>query len=157
LIAQSVEREGVQPDTLTIHADNGPSMASQPLAFMLADLGVTKSHSRPHTSNDNPYSEAQFKTLKYRPDFPERFASLEQARDFCRQFFFWYNEQHRHSGIGLLTPAMVHNGLADTVIDQRAEILDTAYAAHPERFPNGRPRPPALTQNVWINRPDDTP
>jgi len=132
-------------------------MASKPVAFLLADLGVTKSHSSPHTSNDNPYSEAQFKTLKYRPEFPDRFASIEQARDFCRQFFHWYDNEHRHTGIGLLTPTIVHHGMAEQIIDQRAEVLAAAYVRHPERFSGGRPRPPAITQNVWINQPDDTP
>ncbi len=157
LLADSVQREGVEPGSLTIHADNGSSMASKPVAFLLADLGVTKSHSRPHTSNDNPYSEAQFKTLKYRPEFPDRFASIEQTRAFCRQFFHWYNDEHRHSGIGLLTPAMVHHGMADQVTTRRADVLANAYALHPERFKRGRPRPRTVNQSVWINRPDDTP
>lgn len=157
LLADSVQREGVEPGSLTIHADNGSSMASKPVAFLLADLGVTKSHSRPHTSNDNPYSEAQFKTLKYRPEFPDRFASIEQARAFCREFFNWYNNEHRHSGIGLLTPAMVHHGMADQITARRAEVLAVAYARHPERFKHGPPRPRSLESTVWINRPDDTP
>lgn len=157
LLADSIQREGVEPGSLTIHADNGSSMASKPVAFLLADLGVTKSHSRPHTSNDNPYSEAQFKTLKYRPEFPDRFPSIEQARAFCRQFFSWYNDEHRHSGIGLLTPAMVHHGMADQITTRRAEVLANAYARHPERFKRGRPRPRTVTHSVWINRPDDTP
>jgi len=157
MLADSVQREGVEPGNLTIHADNGSSMASKPVTFLLADLGVTKSHSRPHTSNDNPYSEAQFKTLKYRPEFPDRFASVEQARAFCREFFSWYNNEHRHSGIGLLTPAMVHHGMADQITARRAEVLANAYAHHPERFKRGRPRPRAIDPNVWINRSDDTP
>ncbi len=157
LIADSVQREGVEPGSLTIHADNGSSMASKPVAFLLADLGITKSHSRPHTSNDNPYSEAQFKTMKYRPEFPDRFESIEQARAFCRDFFRWYNDEHRHSGIGLLTPAAVHHGMVDEITERRAEVLAAAYASHPERFVRGRPRPLAVSQNVWINQPDDTP
>ena len=157
LIADSVERESVEPGNLTIHADNGSSMASKPVALLLEDLGVAKSHSRPHTSNDNPYSEAQFKTLKYRPNFPERFDSIEQARAFCREFFPWYNDEHRHSGIGLLTPAMVHHGTALQVTERRVAVLADAYARHPERFVNGQPHPQAVAQNAWINRPDDTP
>ena len=157
LIADSVEREGVESGSLAIHADNGSSMASKPVALLLEDLGIAKSHSRPHTSNDNPYSEAQFKTLKYRPNFPERFDSIEQARAFCREFFPWYNDEHRHSGIGLLTPAMVHHGTAPQVTERRAAVLADAYARHPERFANGQPHPQAIAQNVWINRPDDTP
>jgi putative transposase len=157
LIADSVERESVEPGNLTVHADNGSSMASKPVALLLEDLGVAKSHSRPHTSNDNPYSESQFKTLKYRPNFPERFDSIEQARAFCREFFPWYNDEHRHSGIGLLTPAMVHHGTAPEVTERRAAVLADAYARHPERFPNGHPHPQAIAENVWINRPDDTP
>ena len=157
LIADSIQREGVEPGSLTIHADNGSSMASKPVAFLLADLGVTKSHSRPHTSNDNPYSEAQFKTLKYRPEFPDRFASIEQARAFCREFFGWYNNEHRHSGIALLTPAMVHHGMADQITSRRSEVLADAYARHPERFKRGRPQPRSIESTAWINRPDDTP
>ena len=132
-------------------------MASKPVAFLLADLSVTKSHSRPHTSNDNPYSEAQFKTLKYRPEFPDRIASIERARAFCREFFGWYNDEHRPSGIGLLTPAMVHHGMADQITARRADVLANAYADHPERFKRGRPRPRAVAALVWINRPDDAP
>ena len=157
LIADSVQREGVEPGSLTLHADNGSSMASKPVAFLLADLGVTKSHSRPHTSNDNPYSETQFKTLQYRPDFPAHFDSIEQARAFCREFFPWYNDDHRHSGIGLLTPAMVHHGMADQITERRSEVLAAAYANHPERFVRGRPRPLTVSQHAWINQPVDTP
>jgi len=157
LIADSIEREGVEPGSLTIHADNGSSMASKPVALLLEDLGVAKTHSRPHTSNDNPYSEAQFKTLKYRPDFPERFDTIEQARAFCREFFPWYNDEHHHSGIGLLAPAMVHHGSAAQVTQHRAMVLSDAYARHPERFVNGQPHPKPIAQNVWINQPDDTP
>ena len=155
LIAESVRREGIVANTLTIHSDNGPSMASKPVAFLLADLGVTKSHSRPHTSNDNPFSEAQFKTLKYRPDFPERFNSVEQARAFCQDFFAWYNDEHHHSGIGLLTPATLHTDRADEALEHRARVLAAAYESHPERFVNGLPLPPAVPSRTWINQPND--
>lgn len=153
LLAETIHKEGIAPGQLTIHADRGTSMASKPVALLLADLGVTKSHSRPHVSNDNPYSEAQFKTLKYRPDFPERFASIEQARAFCRTFFTWYNDAHRHSGIGFHTPADVHHGRAEQIHQQRAAVLQTAYAAHPERFVRQVPTPPALPRPAWINPP----
>jgi putative transposase len=139
---------------LTIHADRGSSMTSKPVAFLLADLGVTKSHSRPYTSTDNPYSEAHFKTLKYRPGFPDRFDTLEQARAFCRQFFSYYNGVHCHSGIGLMTPTTVHHGHAETVHAARSTVLDAAYAATPDRFVNRPPRPPALPIAAWINKPD---
>ena len=128
-------------------------MKSKPVALLLADLGVTKTHSRPYTSDDNPFSEAQFKTLKYRPDFPERFGSLEDARVFCQTFFSWYNGEHRHSGIGLMTPAVVHDGRAATMRDARQQVLTTAYAAHPERFVRKPPQPPILPHAVWINPP----
>ena len=129
-------------------------MASKPVALLLADLGVTKSHSRPHTSNDNPFSESQFKTLKYRPDFPEQFGSIEDARAFCRPFFTWYNGVHRHSGIGLMTPSDVHYGRAPEVIAARQGVLDGAWQANPERFVRKRPQPPQLPEAAWINRPD---
>lgn len=153
LIAQSIEQQGVQPGELTIHADRGTSMRSKPVAFLLADLGVTKTHSRPYTSTDNPYSEAQFKTLKYRPDFPGRFDSILHARSWGRSFFPWYNDEHRHSGIGLMTPATVHDGRASEVHDQRAVVLAVAYAANPERFVQGLPQPPTLPAAAWINPP----
>jgi len=153
LIAQALEQQRIQPGQLTIHADRGSSMTSKPVAFLLADLGVTKTHSRPYTSTDNPYSEAQFKTLKYRPDFPDRFASILDSRSWGRGFFSWYNHEHRHSGIGLMTPAIVHYGRAEQVRDKRSSILTAAYAAHPERFVHGPPRPPALPEAVWINKP----
>jgi putative transposase len=153
LIAQALEQQRIQPGQLTVHADRGSSMTSKPVAFLLADLGVTKTHSRPYTSTDNPYSEAQFKTLKYRPDFPDRFASILDSRSWARGFFSWYNHEHRHSGIGLMTPAIVHYGRAEHVREQRASILTAAYAAHPERFVHGPPRPPALPDAVWINKP----
>lgn len=155
LIKQTLTKQGIRRDQLTIHADRGSSMTSKPVAFLLADLGVTQSHSRPHVSDDNPYSESQFKTLKYRPDFPHTFGSIEAARLHCRDFFAWYNEQHRHSGLGLHTPADVHHGLAEIVREKRAGVLDAAYAAHPERFVRKPPVPPKLPTDAWINRPDE--
>ena len=128
-------------------------MRSKPVAFLLADLGVTKTHSRPYTSTDNPYSEAQFKTLKYRPGFPDRFDSILDARAWSRDFFGWYNHEHRHSGIGLMTPAMVHYGRGEAIRDQRAQVLEAAYAATPERFVRGLPQPPELPAAAWINPP----
>ena len=128
-------------------------MASKPVAFLLADLGVTKSHSRPHTSNDNPYSEAQFRTLKYRPDFPDHFGCLADARAFCRRFFAWYNTEHRHSGIAWHTPHDVHHGRAGDVRAVRADVLTAAYARNPERFVHKPPAPAALPTAAWINRP----
>jgi putative transposase len=153
LIAETAAKEGIEPGQLTIHADRGTSMRSKPVALLLADLGVEQSHSRPHVSNDNPYSEAQFKTLKYRPTFPARFGSLEDARAFCATFFTWYNTQHRHAGIGLLTPADVHAGRAAEITVARAVTLDAAYAAHPERFVRRPPTPPEVPTAVWINPP----
>jgi putative transposase len=128
-------------------------MTSKPVALLLANLGVTKTHARPHVSNDNPFSEAQFKTLKYRPMFPERFGSIQDARAHCHEFFTWYNTEHHHSGLGLLTPADVHHGLAEKRVAARAAALAMAYAAHPERFPSGAPHPPARPVEVWINPP----
>jgi putative transposase len=156
LIAQACEQQQIGRDQLTVHADRGPAMTSKPVAFLLADLGVLKTHNRPYTSTDNPYSEAQFKTLKYRPGFPARFDSIEHARDFCRAFFSWYNAEHRHSGIGLMTPATVHHGRAETVHAHRARVLDAAYAATPERFVRRAPTPPALPTAAWINKPATT-
>ena len=153
LLADSIRKQGVDREQLTLHADRGSSMASKPVAFLLADLGVTKSHSRPHCPNDNPFSEAQFKTLKYMPEFPERFGSQEHARDFCRRFFTWYNDDHRHSGLGYHTPTDVHHGRAQIVRTRRAAVLNTAYAAHPERFIHKIPEPPRLPGPAWINRP----
>ena len=138
---------------MTIHADRGSSMTSKPVAFVLADLGVTKTHSRPHVSDDNPFSESQFKTLKYRPEFPDRFGSLQHARSFCREFFPWYHTEHHHSGLGLLTPEVVHSQRAEQVRSLRQQTLDVAYAAHPERFVRKPPQPPALPTEVWINPP----
>jgi putative transposase len=156
LIAQATLQQKITRDQLTLHADRGSSMTSKPVAFLLADLGVTKTHSRPYTSTDNPYSEAQFKTLKYRPGFPDRFQAIEHARSFCRPFFHWYNHEHRHSGIGLMTPAAVHYGRAETLREERARVLATAYAATPERFVRGRPCPPSLPSAAWINPPPST-
>jgi putative transposase len=153
LIAETVAKQAIAAGQLTVHADRGSSMTSKPVAFLLADLGITKSHSRPHVSNDNPYSEAQFKTLKYCPEFPGRFASIEAARAFCQPFFRWYNTEHRHSGIGLLTPETVHYGQAEAVHAQRARVLAAAYAAHPERFVRKPPTPPDLPTGAWINPP----
>jgi len=155
LIDHSVKTQGVEPDQLTLHADRGSSMASKPVAMLLADLGVTKSHSRPHVSNDNPYSEAQFKTLKYRPDFPDQFTSIEQARAFLNDFFGWYNEAHRHVGIALMTPAAVHYGEADAIADRRADVMRDAFHAHPERFINGPPRVQRPAAAAFINQPAD--
>jgi putative transposase len=157
LIHDTCARQGIVPGHLTIHADRGSSMTSKPVALLLADLGVIKSHSRPYVSDDNPFSEAQFKTLKYRPDFPEYFGSLVHSRGFCQVFFPWYNTAHRHSGIGLLTPHDVHYGLAEQRVVHRAQVLATAYAAHPERFVGGRPQPPARPTAVWINPPKPVP
>ena len=153
LIAESCERQHIGPAQLTIHADRGPSMTSQPVALLLATLGVLPSHSRPHVSNDNPFSEAQFKTMKYRPDFPDRFGAYEDAETHCQRFFPWYNTEHRHTGLGLLTPHDVHYGLAEARVVARAEILAAAHAAHPERFPRGMPQPPPPPMAVWINPP----
>lgn len=151
LIASAIARDGQAPGT--IHADRGSSMTSKPVAQLLSDLGVARSHSRPHVSNDNPYSEAGFKTLKYFPTFPERFGSLEDARAFCGWFFDYYNHEHRHSALGLHTPASVHFGTAREVRAQRALVLEAAYAAHPERFTKP-PTPPRLPTAAWINRPN---
>ena len=153
LIAATCVKENIAPDHLILHADRGNPMRSKTVAQLLADLGVTKSHSRPYTSNDNPYSEAQFKTLKYRPDFPDRFGSSQDARVWARPFFHWYNYEHRHTGLGLMTPATVHHGQAEAVYAQRQQVLQVAYAAHPERFVRGMPTPPELPSEVWINKP----
>jgi putative transposase len=155
LLAESIIKHGVDRDQLTVHADNGSSMASKPVAFLLADLGVTKTHSRPHTSNDNPYSEAQFRTLKYRPDFPDRFGSIADARAFCQRFFSWYNTEHYHSGIGWHHPIDVHYGHAETVQAGRAQVLTAAYTRNPERFVRKHPEPTALPDAAWINKPTD--
>jgi putative transposase len=152
-IAGALARQGVDPDTLTLHADRGTSMTSKPVAQLLVDLGVARSHSRPHVSNDNPYSEANFKTLKYCPAFPGRFGSIEDARAFCAVFFDHYNHVHRHAGIGLHTPASVHYGTAAEIRAERGRTLDAAYAANPDRFRHRRPAPPQLPTVAWINEP----
>ena len=157
LIAQTVEKEQITPGTLTLHADRGTSMRSKPVAALLIDLEVAKTHSRPHVSDDNPYSEAQFKTLKYRPDFPDRFGSIQDARAHCQRFFQWYNHEHRHGGIGLMPPAAVHHGTATALTAQRALTLQAAFAAHPTRFKGRTPRPPALPTAAWINPPKSSP
>jgi putative transposase len=154
LIAQAAEQQRIEEGELTVHADRGSAMTSKPVAFLLADLGVTKTHSRPYTSTDNPYSEAQFKTLKYRPEFPDRFDSIQHARAFCRGFFDWYNRQHRHSGIGLMTPAVVHYGQATELHAARGRTLEAAYARNPERFVRRPPAPPPLPTAAWINKPE---
>jgi putative transposase len=156
LIDQAAEQQRIRRDQLIVHADRGSSMTSKPVAFLLADLGITKSHSRPYTSTDNPYSEAHFKTLKYRPAFPARFDSIEHARGFCREFFDYYNHHHRHSAIGLMTPATVHYGRAADVHDERQRILDAAYAATPERFVRRAPTAPPVPTAAWINKPTTT-
>jgi putative transposase len=153
LIDETCRRQNIARERLTIHADRGSSMTSKSVALLLADLGVTKTHSRPHVSNDNPFSESAFKTLKYRPGFPKRFGSIEDARAHCARFFDWYNAQHRHGSLGLCTPHDVHFGVAAVVLQRRAGVLADAFAAHPERFPHGRPVPPALPHEVWINKP----
>ena len=154
LIDQATEQQQIGRSVLTLHADRGGPMRGKPVAFLLADMGITKTHSRPYTSTDNPYSEAHFKTLKYRPEFPERFDDIEQARDFCRGFFHWYNHEHRHSGIGMMTPAAVHHGQAQQLHAGRARVLEAAYAATPERFVRRAPVPPELPTAAWINKPD---
>lgn len=153
LIAQTCQRQGIEPGQLTLHADRGSAPASKTVAQLLADLCVERSHSRPHVSNDNPFSESQFATMKGHPEFPDRFVSYEHAHSFCRSFFPWYNTEHRHSGITYLTPEMVHTGQAPLVLAQRAKVLEAAYAAHPERFVRRAPKPPALPEAVWINPP----
>jgi putative transposase len=150
---ETCTRQGIGREQLTIHADRGAAMTAKSVALLLADLGVTKTHSRPHVSDDNPFSEAQFKTLKYRPDFPARFGAIQDARAHCHGFFVWYNTVHHHSGLGLLTPSDVHHGLAEQRVTARAAVLASAYAAHPERFPAGLPHPPARPSEVWINPP----
>ena len=156
LIRETCEKQGIQPEQLTVHADRGSSMRSKTVALLLADLGVTKTHSRPYVSNDNPYSESQFKTMKYRPTYPERFGSIQDARTWARFFFRWYNHDHHHSALGLMTPADVHHGQAEAVREQRQKVLQAAYAAHPERFVLGEPQAPGLPQEVWINKPQSS-
>jgi putative transposase len=155
LINDTVAKQGVQRDQLTLHSDRGSPMIAKRVVHLLADLGVTKSNSRPHVSNDNPYSESQFRTFKYRPDFPDRFGSYEDARGHCGRFFPWYNDDHRHSGIGLHTPADVHYGRAQAIREQRGAVLLDAYGNHPERFVRQIPTPPALPAAAWINKPEE--
>lgn len=155
-IAATCQKQQIARDQLTLHADRGGPMRAKPVAQLLADLGVAKSHSRPYTSNDNPFSEAQFKTMKYRPDYPERFDSPQQARAWARVFFDWYNHDHHHVGLGLMTPAVVHYGQAEVVQARRQQVLDAAFAAHPERFVNRPPLVPQLPDAVWINPPPAT-
>ena len=150
LVTEAIAEQGTAPGW--VHADGGAAMTSKPLASLLSDLDVIRSHNRPHTSNDNPYSESQFKTMKYSPDYPERFASIGEARSWMNAFTYWYNHIHRHSGIGLHTPASVHTGTAETIRDQRQQTLDAAYIAHPERF-HRRPVPPKLPEKACINDP----
>ena len=154
LIEDTCRKQQIEAGQLTIHADRGSSMTSKPVAFLLADLGVTKTHSRPHVSDDNPYSESQFRTMKYRPDFPDRFGSIQHSRTHSQFFFSWYNDEHRHSGIGLLTPAMVHYGQANDIFQKRQLVLDAAYLAHPERFVRRPPQPLSIPKEVWINKPN---
>lgn len=155
LIETTIKKQNIPPEQLIIHSDRGPSMTSHSVAQLLGSLGVAKSHSRPHVSNDNPFSESQFKTMKYRPDFPKRFGCHEDALAFCRQFFDWYNQEHYHSGIGLLTPSSLHYGQATEVIASRKKTLERAWQLHPERFVNGIPRPAAIPKAVWINPPKE--
>lgn len=153
LIAATAYKQGIQPDQLILHADNGAPMRGKAMSQLLVDLGILKSHSRPHTSDDNPFSEAQFKTLKYRPDFPARFSDIEVARTWARGFFRWYNEEHYHSGLNLLTPASVHEGTAVLIQQQRQAVMSTAYATHPTRFRHGHPQVKGVPPAVWINPP----
>ena len=155
LIEQTIERHNIEPGTLTLHADRGAAMTSKPVSFLLAGLGVTKTHSRPHVSNDNPYSESQFKTMKYRPEFPERFGSYQDAHRFCAEFFPWYNREHHHSGLGYLTPYEVHYGLAEKRREQRAGVLKDAFERNPRRFVRGLPKPLRLPTATWINQPKE--
>ncbi len=153
LIAEACLKQEIIPGSLTVHADNGSSMKSGTLAQLLTDLGVSKTHSRPHVSNDNPFSEAAFKTLKYRPGYPERFGSIEDARLFCREFFTWYNTDHRHSGIAMVTPENVHYNSHQIVLNARLLTLVKAYQLHPERFVKGTPLVQKVPSEVWINKP----
>lgn len=153
LIETTCRQQNIRPDQLTLHADRGSSMTSKGVEQLLADLGVTKTHSRPHVSNDNPYSEAQFKTLKYRPEFPDRFGAVEDARGYCRAFFDWYNHDHYHSGIALLTPASVHAGEADQILGKRTQVLQDAFERNPIRFKHHKPTHQPLPEAAWINAP----
>jgi putative transposase len=153
LIRLTCQKQQIQPEHLTLHADRGSSMRSKTVALLLSDLGITKSHSRPHVSNDNPFSESQFKTLKYQPLFPKRFGSLEDARAFCCRFFDWYNHCHHHSGIGWLTPAMLHYGQAERVTQSRKQVVRDAYLTHPERFVKGLPCRPTYPPKSGSTHP----
>jgi len=153
LFDDAIAKHNVPPGQLTLHADRGGPMKARATALLLADLGVTRSHNRPHTSNDNPFSESHFKTLKYQPRFPQRFGCIEDARGFCRRFFDWYNQDHHHAGIGLMTPDQVHYGQADAVHAARQQTLELAFQANPERFVNKPPTPPDKPTAAWINPP----
>lgn len=155
LIMETCEKQGIAKDQLTIHADRGTSMKSKLVAQLMADLGITKTHSRPHTSNDNPYSEAQFKTLKYHHTFPKSFGCIEDAQAYLRGFFEWYNQGHKHSGIGYVTPQSLHSGQAHVIREERCRVLAQAYAKHPERFVKGMPEPPEIPAAAWINKPQE--
>ena len=152
-LRETAQKYGIQEQQLILHSDRGPAMKSQEVSQLLGSLGITKSHSRPHVSNDNPFSESQFKTMKYRPDFPERFGSFEEGLTFCRNFFNWYNDEHHHVGLGLLTPAMVHFGKAEEILEARNKTFEKAYELHPERFVKGKPKATPLPKEVWINKP----
>ena len=154
LITETCTKQGIDREQLSLHADRGSAMRSKTVAELLIGLGVAKSHSRPHTPTDNPYSEAQFKTMKYRPEYPEAFNGIQDARSWARDFFQWYNHEHHHTGLALMTPATVHYSQAEIVYEQRQQVLEAAYAAHPERFVRGKPTPPKLPEEVWINRPE---
>lgn len=156
LTSAAYSKQQVEPGYLTIHADRGGAMIAKSMALLMSDLGVNKSHSRPHVSDDNPYSEAQFRTLKYSPGYPDRFGSLADARQWCQHFFTWYNQKHHHSSLALLTPADVHYGRAQERLSERQVVLQRAYQAHPERFVNGPPSTPLLATAVWINPPAST-
>jgi len=157
LIGSSCEKQAICRDQLTLHADRGSSMKSKLVANLLADLSITKTHSRPHVSDDNPFSEAQFKTLKYRPDFPKCFGCIQDAKQFCRTFFAWYNCDHKHSGIAMLTPETVHYGRAQVVLGQRQETLNNAFKQNPMRFKGRRPNTKEVPESAWINQPTATP
>jgi putative transposase len=153
LIAETTRKQGIQPDQLTLHADNGSPMKGKPLSQLLVDLGITQSHNRPHTSDDNPFSEAQFKTMKYRPDYPNRFSSIDEARRWARAFFTWYNQQHYHSGLNLMTPASVHYSEANAVQQQRQGVMSAAFEACPDRFRGRMPSVKGAPAAVYINPP----
>ena len=156
LVRDAIDKHQVPAGQLTLHADRGAPMKAKATALLLADLGITKSHSRPHTSNDNPFSESHFKTLKYQPEFPQRFGCIEDASTFCRAFFDWYNRDHHHVGLGLMTPDQVHFGQVDEIHDARQQVLDRAFLTNPQRFVRAAPRPPAKPVAAWINPPPKT-